>query len=128
MSSDVSKVFKPQVPVSLWIKALTLGAVVFAFILFAVWQAGIPIADAKLTGTIVSKEYKPTEQVDRQITIHRKGSVRSDVVDGEYLITVAVPQKTGEPKNYLVWINDKKRFEALKIGEAFDVGPYLIRD
>ena len=128
MSSDVSKVFKPQVPVSLWIKAVTLGAVVLAFILLAVWQAGVPIADAKLTGTIVSKEFKPVEQVDHQITIHRKGSVRSDVVDGEYLITVAVPQKTGEPKNYLVWINDKKRFEALKIGDAFDVGPYLIRD
>ena len=47
---------------------------------------------------------------------------------GVALITVAVPQKTGEAKNYLVWINDKKRFEALKIGDAFDVGPYLIRD
>ena len=128
MSSDVSKVFKPQVPVSLWIKAVTLGAVVLAFILLAVWQAGVPIAEAKLTGTIVSKEFKPVEQVDHQITIHRKGSVRSDVVDGEYLITVAVLQKTGEAKNYLVWINDKKRFEALKIGDAFDVGPYLIRD
>lgn len=128
MSSDGSKVFKPQVPVSLWIKAVTLGVVVFAFILFAVWQAGVPIADAKLTGTIISKEFKPVVQVEHQITIHRKGSVRSDVVDGEYLITVSVPQKSGEPKNYLVWLNDKKRFEALKIGDAFDVGPYLVRD
>ena len=30
-------------------------------------------------------------------------------------------------KNYHVWV-DRKRYDALEVGDSFDVGPYLVRN
>jgi hypothetical protein len=120
-------VFKPKTPASLWIKALAGGALVFSFILFAVWQMGSGITDAKMTGTVVAKDFKPMAEPEKQITIHKGGDVRTDKVDGDYVITVEVVQKDGTKKSYTVWLNDKVRYDAIKVGDNFDVGPYLVR-
>jgi hypothetical protein len=120
-------VFKPKTPASMWIKALAVGLIVFSFILFAVWQMGSGIANAKMTGTVVAKDFKPMAEPEKQITIHKGGDVRSDKVDGDYIITVEVLQKDGTKKSYTVWLNDKARYDAVKLGDNFDVGPYLVR-
>ena len=103
------------------------GLFIFAFILFAVWQMGAGITDAKMTGTVVSKDFKPMAEPEKQITIHKGGDVRTDKVDGEYVITVEVPQKDGTKKLYTVWLNEKARYDAVNVGDNFDVGPYLVR-
>jgi hypothetical protein len=121
------RVFKPKTPASIWIRAVAGGLLVLAFILFAVWQMGSGITDAKMTGIVVAKDFKPMAEPEKQITIHKGGDVRSDKVDGDYIITVEVLQKDGTRKPYAVWLNDKARFDALKVGDNFDVGPYLLR-
>jgi dephospho-CoA kinase len=45
----------------------------------------------------------------------------------DYIITVEVLQKDGSKKSYTVWLNDKARYDAVKVGDNFDVGPYLVR-
>jgi hypothetical protein len=127
VNNAIPPVFKPKTPASLWIKALAGGAVVFSFILFAIWQMGAGITDAKMTGTVVAKDFKPMAEPEKQITIHKGGDVRSDKVDGDYIITVEVLQKDGTKKSYTVWLNDKARYDAVKVGDNFDVGPYLVR-
>jgi hypothetical protein len=92
-------VFKAKTPVSIWINAVGFGLLVFAFILFAVWQIGTGITDAKMTGTVVAKDFKPMAEPEKQITIHKGGDVRTDKVDGDYVITVEVPQKDGTKKS-----------------------------
>lgn len=88
---------------------------------------GSGISDAKMTGTVVAKDFKPMSEPEKQITIHKSGEVRSDKVDGDYIITVEVLQKDGTWKSYNVWLNDKTRYEAVKVGDNFDVGPYLVK-
>jgi hypothetical protein len=43
------------------------------------------------------------------------------------VITVEVLQKDGTQKSYTVWLNDKMRYDSIKVGDNFDVGPYLVR-
>jgi len=111
----------------MWIKAFAGGLLVLAFILFAVWQMGSGITDAKMTGIVVGKDFKPMAEPEKQITIHKGGDVRSDKVDGDYIITVEVLQKDGTKKSYTVWLNEKARYDSVKVGDNFDVGPYLVR-
>ena len=62
------------------------------------------------------------------MTIDRKGALSAGESSGEYILTVEVAtddKRTKKP--YDVWVN-KKRYEAVKIGDAFDVGPYLVRE
>ena len=42
------------------------------------------------------------------------------------MLTVDVPQKDGTTKSYYVWLDDKKSFDALKVGDNYDVGPALV--
>lgn len=128
MPHPKAKVYKSPVPLSLWIKAVTIAVAALFFILFAVWQSAKTIINAKITGTVVSKEFKPLDQAEKQITIHRTGIVRTDAVEGDYIITVAVPQPSGKTKEYTVWLNDKQRYESTKVGDSFDVGPYLVKE
>jgi hypothetical protein len=111
----------------MWIKAVAGGLFVLAFILFAVWQMSSGITNAKMTGTVVAKDFKPMAEPEKQITIHKGGDVRSDKVDGDYIITVEVLQRDGTKKPYTVWLNDKARYDAVNVGDNFDVGPYLVR-
>jgi hypothetical protein len=115
-------------PASLVIKAVVLGILAIGIILFAIWNFGSSISEAKMTGTVVAKEFRPLQAAENQITLNRDGSVRSDRVDGEYLATVEVPLAGGEKKTFTVWLNSKERYDALQIGDSFDVGPYLAPD
>ena len=128
MVDKPNRVFKAQTPISIWVKSILMGVVSFAFIIFAIWQTGKPIVNAKMTGTVVSKEYKPLAQAERQITLNRDGAVRTDKVDGEYIISVEVLLKDGSKKTFTVWLNDQKRYDFTNVGDTFDVGPYLVKD
>ena len=127
MDDKPNRVFKAQTPISTWVKSILIGVLAFAFIVFAIWQTGKPIVDAKMTGTVVSKEFKPLAQSESQITLNRDGAVRTDKVDGEYIISVEVLLNDGSKKTFTVWLNDKTRFDSTNVGDTFDVGPYLVK-
>lgn len=127
MDKSNIRVYKAKAPLSVWLGALAIGGVVLVFILSAVWQMSSGITEAKMTGTVVAKEFKPMSEPEQQITLHKAGEVRVDQVAGEYIITVEVLQKDGLKKSYTVWLNDKLRYDAVKVGDNFDVGPYLVR-
>ena len=127
MKDKTKRVIKVQIPISTWVKSILIGVVAFAFIVFAIWQTGKPIIDAKMTGTVVSKEFKPLAQSESQITLNRDGAVRTDKVDGEYIISVEVLLKDSSKKTFTVWLNDKTRFDSTSVGDTFDVGPYLVK-
>ena len=124
--SSPDRVFKPQTPARVIVGAVAIGLAVVAFIVLAVWFSGRGITEARMRGTIVSKEFKPFAQPEREITVNRRGSVTSRRSEGEYTIMVDVPQKDGPKKSYVVWIYDKPTFESLKVGDTFDVGPYFV--
>jgi hypothetical protein len=106
------------------VAAALIGLFVGGFVLLATWQSGAEIEKAKMRGRIVAKEFVP--QPEHRITVGRKGGVDAEDFQGEYILTVEVPTKDGERKPYHVWV-DKQRYNALKIGDSFDVGPYLVR-
>jgi hypothetical protein len=126
--SENPRTIKTKPPVSLLIKAAALGLSSLAVVLFATWQFSSTISAAKKTGVIVAKEFHPLGQAENQITLNRDGAVRSDHVDGDYIITVEVPQSGGTKKTFTVWLNNKERYDAVNIGDTFDVGPYLVPD
>jgi hypothetical protein len=102
------------------ITALAIGILLLGFILFAVFPSGSGILDAKKSGVLVGKEFVP--QPERQITLGEEGSISARDKEGEYLLTVEVPNVGG--KKYTVWVN-KKLYESLQVGDKFDVGAYL---
>jgi hypothetical protein len=102
------------------ITALAIGILLLGFILFAVFSSGSGILDAKKSGVLVGKEFVP--QPERQITLGEEGSISARDKEGEYLLTVEVPNVGG--KKYTVWVN-KKLYESLQVGDKFDVGAYL---
>ncbi len=121
-----SRVIKARVPARVIVSAVLIAAFVMGFILLAVWQSGQNISDAKMTGIIVSKEFQPNPEPTREITLNRKGGVSARDVAGEYILLVEVPQKDGTKKAVNVWLNDKARYDAVQVGQSFDVGPYYI--
>ena len=123
---DNPRTIKNSPPAPLVLKAVALGALALGVVLFSIWHFGSSISSAKMTGKIVAKEFRPFAAAENQITLNRDGSVRSDQVDGEYLVTVEVPQAGGEKKTFTVWLNSKERYDAVHIGDSFDVGPYLV--
>ena len=78
-----------------------------------------------MTGQIVAKELVPRSE--HQVTLDRKGGLTAQESEGDYILTVEVIVAGGTKKPYNVWV-DKKRYDALKIGDSFDVGPYLVRE
>lgn len=116
---------KTPPPVRVVVTAVGIGLLIFAVVLWAIWYSGTRIQEAKMTGIIVAKEFQPAPE--HQVSLGRKGELSAREIAGEYVLTVEVPQKDGSRKPYKVWL-DKKRYEVLKEGDSFDVGPYLIRD
>lgn len=116
---------KTPPPVRVIVTAVGIGVLVLGTVLWAIWYSGTGIQEAKMTGVIVGKEFVAAPE--HQINLGRKGELYAGDVAGEYILTVEVPQKDGSKKPYKVWL-DKKRYEALKEGDSFDVGPYLVRD
>lgn len=123
-SNGNSRVFKAKTPLRVILTAVLIAGGVVAFIIFATYQSAKEIIATKKTGLIVDKEFRPAPE--RQIIVDRKGSLTTDFKDGYYFLTVEVPQPDGTKKKYYVELQDKSAFEALKVGDSYDVGPYLI--
>lgn len=119
------RVVKPHTPPRLIVSAVLIALFVLGFILFAMFQSGRGITDARMRGTVVAKEFTP--QAERQIILGRKGEVSARDKDGIYVLTVEVPQSDGTKKSYYVEIMKKDQYEAIKLGDSFDVGPYLVK-
>jgi hypothetical protein len=124
--SSPNRVVKTKVPARVIVTATLIGLFAVGFILLAVWQSGRGLVEARMSGTIVTKEFQPYAQPEHQITLNRSGEVSAQNSDGQYIITVSVPQKDGSKKTFTVWLNDKNRYDAVKVGDSFDVGPYVI--
>lgn len=124
--STPNRVVKTKVPVRVIVSATLIAVFVVGFILIAIWQSGRQITDARMRGTIVSKEFEPYPEPEREITLNRSGTVSATTTKGEYLIAVEVPQQDGTKKTFNVWLNDKQRYDAVKVGDSFDVGPYVV--
>ncbi|HVJ56761.1 MAG TPA: hypothetical protein VM574_02905 [Terrimicrobiaceae bacterium] len=121
-----SRVVRTRLPVRVLAAAFLLGLFLIGFLVLAIWQSGSAIEKARMTGRVVAKEFIPASE--QQVTIDRKGALSAGESSGEYILTVEVAtdeKRTKKP--YDVWVN-KKRYEAVKIGDAFDVGPYLVRE
>lgn len=116
------RVVKPQTPVKLIVTSVLIGLFVLAFVVMAVWQSQIGIMDARERGVVISKEFIP--QPERQITLGRQGNVAARDKEGEYWLKVEVSQRDGTKKLYDVEIMKKDQYEAIKVGDFFDVGPY----
>lgn len=78
-----------------------------------------------MSGVVVAKEFTP--QPEKQITLDRKGEVTARDKEGEFLLKVEVPQRDGSKKTYDVWIMTKEEYDRIKVGDPFDVGPYLVK-
>ncbi|MFZ4773768.1 MAG: hypothetical protein ACOYM3_00300 [Terrimicrobiaceae bacterium] len=124
--STPNRVVKTKVPARVIVSATLIGLFVIGFIFVAVWQSGRGITKARMSGTIVSKEFQPYSEPERQITLNRSGTMSALNTDGQHILSVSVIQKDGSKKTFTVWLNDKKLYDSLKVGDAFDVGPYLV--
>lgn len=121
-----SRVVRTRLPVRVLAAAFLLGLFLIGFLVLAIWQSGSAIEKARMTGRVVAKEFIPAPE--QQVTIDRKGALSAGESSGEYILTVEVTKDDKTTKKpYDVWV-DKKRYEAVKIGDAFDVGPYLVRE
>ena len=120
-----ARTFKPHVPPRLIVASAAIGLFLAGFIVLAVWQSGSRIKQARMTGIVAAKEFVP--QQERQIIVERGGAMKTQEVEGDYILTVEVKQQDGQTKPYNVWV-DRKRYEAVRVGETFDVGPYLVRE
>lgn len=124
--SDPDRVVKPKLPARVVVGAVFIALLVGGFIIIAVWQSSHSIVQARLSGKIVAKEFQPLAQPEKEITLNRNGAVSSQTTDGQYLLTVEVPQSDGTRRTFTVWLNDKARYDAVKVGDEFDVGPYVV--
>jgi hypothetical protein len=119
-----SRVVKPQTPLRVIVTAVLIALLVFVFIILAVWQSGRGITEARMRGTVASKEFTPASE--RQITLGRSGELSTRDKEGDFILKVEVPQGDGTTKTFTVWLN-KAQYEAVKVGDSFDVGPYVVK-
>ena len=120
-----SRAIKAKNPARVIVAAVSIGLFLVGFIALAIWQSGARIEKARMTGQIVAKELVPRSE--HQVTLDRKGGLTAQESEGDYILTVEVIVAGGTKKPYNVWV-DKKRYDALKVGDSFDVGPYLVRE
>ena len=126
MTTPSTRVVKTKVPVRVVFGAAVIALAVVGFIIVAVWQSGLGITAARMSGTVISKEFRPHEQKEREITLNRTGDLSTKTTDGDYIIHVEVPQNDGKTRIYDVWLPDKSAYESTAVGSSFDIGPYLI--
>jgi hypothetical protein len=120
-----SRAFKARHPARVIVAAASIGLFLVGFLALAIWQSGTQIDKARMTGQIVAKEFVP--RPEHQVTLGRRGGLTAQESEGDYVLTVEVVVSGGTKKPYNVWVN-KKRYDALKVGDSFDVGPYLVRE
>ncbi len=119
------RVVKPQLPIGIIVSAVLIGLLVLGFIIFAVGYTGYQVQKAKLPGVIISKEF--VAEQSREISIGRKGQLDTMNKDGDYYLTVEAMGPDGAKKKYDVWV-PKDMYNRLKVGDKFDVGPYLVKE
>lgn len=124
--STPDRVIKPHTPPSVIIGAVFIALFAVGFVLVAVWYTGRQIVDAKMSGTVIAKEFRPNPQPEREITLNRDGGMSTRTNEGEFLIQVEVPFSDGTRKIFDVWLPDKAQFDAVKIGDPYDVGAYVV--
>ncbi|MDX2082265.1 MAG: hypothetical protein SFU53_15885 [Terrimicrobiaceae bacterium] len=124
--STPDRVIKTKTPISVIAGAVLIAVFAVGFVLVAIWYTGRQVVDARMSGTIVSKEFRPNPEPSREITLNREGGVSARTNDGEYILTVEVPFSDGTRKTFNVWLPDKAQFDALKVGDTFDVGAYVV--
>lgn len=122
-----SRVVKPQVPVKLIIGVVILGILITAFLIFALMSTQEIISDATLRGTVVSKEFIPAVTEEKQITMGSDGSIKASTSEGEFILMVEVPQADGTKVPYKIWMPDRVQYDAVEVGDSFDVGPRLVK-
>ena len=105
--------------------AFLIGFFLIGFLVLAIWQSGSAIENARMTGRVVAKEFVPGPE--HQVTVGRRSGLSASESPGEYILTVELTTDDKTKKPYDVWV-DKRRYEAIKIGDSFDVGPYLVRE
>ncbi len=102
-----------------------MAAIVLGFIFYAVFSTGSQITDARMRGLVTKKEFIP--QKEEQVAFGKGGVVAAEF-EGQYLIFVDVKFRDGTTKAFEVDLRDKRRFDEVKVGDEFDVGPYVQPD
>jgi hypothetical protein len=120
-----SRAIRTRYPARVVVAAVLIGLFLVGFIFVAIWQSGTALERARMPGRVVAKEFVP--RPEHQITVGRKGTLRDGQSEGDYILTVEVNGEGGVKKPYNVWV-DQNRYNAVKIGDSFDVGPYLIHE
>ncbi len=122
-----SRVVKPRIPASLIVAVSLVGLLVLGFIIFSTTDLLSGLRDARKTGTVVSKEFIPAAPGEKHISLGRDGKINASQVEGEFILTVEVPQPDGSKRPFKVWMPDRAQFDAIQVGDAFDVGPRLVK-
>jgi hypothetical protein len=122
------RVVKAKIPVKVYVIAALLGVATIAFVFFATRNLSNTFTDARMTGTVVAKEFVPAKGEEFQVTMGREGGVSAQRVEGEFILTVDVPQRDGTVRPFKVWMPNREQFEAINVGDSFDVGPRLVHE
>ncbi len=122
-----SRVVKPQLPVKLLVSVILLAIVIMGFLVFALRSTQGIISDATMRGTVVSKEFIPLVAEEKQITMGSDGSIKASTSEGEFILMVEVPQDDGTKVPYKIWMPDRVQYDAVEVGDSFDVGPRLVK-
>lgn len=117
-----SRKIKIHTPIRLIVGLGILGVGLVLLISYAVYYSQKQIEDARLRGVVTEKHFTP--EPEHQITIGSAGLSQTKK-EGEFVLTVEVKLRNGTTKEYSVFV-DESRYQATQIGDAFDVGPYLV--
>jgi len=120
------RVVKPQIPVKLIVGVILLGIFIMGFLVFALRSTQGIISDATMRGTVVSKEFIPAVTEEKQITMRSDGSFNATTSEGDFILMVEVPQADGTKVPYKIWMPDRAQYDAVDVGDSYDVGPRLV--
>lgn len=120
------RVVKPQIPVKLIVGVILLGIFIMGFLVFALRSTQGIISDATKRGTVVSKEFIPAVTEEKQITMRSDGSFNATTSEGDFILMVEVPQADGTKVPYKIWMPDRAQYDAVDVGDSYDVGPRLV--
>jgi len=120
------RVVKPQIPVKLIVGVILLSIFIMGFLVFALRSTQGIISDATMRGTVVSKEFIPAVTEEKQITMRSDGSFNATTSEGDFILMVEVPQADGTKVPYKIWMPDRAQYDAVDVGDSYDVGPRLV--
>jgi hypothetical protein len=123
-SDKIIPVFKPKTPVGLILGVVGGCLLLLVGIFYAIATMKTDFDRARMTGLIVEKNFTPEPQ--QEISLGSSG-LQARSVEGEFTLTVNVPQQDGTNREFRVWV-PKEIYDAVQVGGEFDVGPYLVPD